>query len=49
MRVSKHGASTSTETVRLIMDGEKGGGGGVWRGGGEEGGYIPIVTLSQPE
>ena len=30
--VSKHGGLTSTETIRLIRDGEKGGGG---RGGGE--------------
>ena len=37
---------TSTETIRLIMDGEK----GVWRlGGGGEGDYIPIATLSPPE
>ena len=41
----------STETVRLISDGEKGGK-GVWRwggGGGGEGDYIPIATLSPPE
>ena len=38
----------STETVRLIMDGEKEGRG--YRGGGEgEGDYIPIATLSPPE
>ena len=37
---------TSTETMRLIKDGEKGG-----RGveAGEEGDYIPIATLSPPE
>ena len=36
----------STETIRLIRDGEKGG-----RGleVGEEGDYIPIAILSQPE
>ena len=40
----------STETIRLIRDGEKGGGGG--QGGmevGVEGDYIPIATLSPPE
>ena len=40
----------STETIRLIRDGEKGGWG--WGGGmevGEEGDYIPIATLSPPE
>jgi len=41
---------TSTETVRLIRDGQKGergyeGGGG----GGGEGDYIPIATLSPSE
>ena len=38
---------TSTETVRLIGDGEKGGGESmeVW----EDGYYISIVTLSPPE
>ena len=39
--------------MRLIRDGEKGGGGvgwGLWRlGGGGEGAYIPITTLSPPE
>ena len=35
----------STETIRLIRDGEKGGG----YGGGGEGDYIPIATLSPPE
>ena len=35
----------STETMRLIRDGENGGGLGV----GEEGDYIPIATLSPPE
>ena len=43
-QVSKHGASTSTETIRLIRDGENGpgpeGGMEVW----EEGDYIPIAT-----
>ena len=38
---------TSTETVRLIRDGEKGGGGGMEVG--EEGDYIPIATLLPPE
>ena len=42
----------STETIRLIRDGEKGWGGG-WGGGGTEmgrgGDYIPIATLSPPE
>ena len=38
---------TSAETVRLIRDGEKGGGGGMEMGG--EGDYIPIATLSPPE
>ena len=38
---------TSTETIRLIRDGEKGGGGGMEVGG--EGDYIPIATLSPPE
>ena len=39
----------STETGRLIRDGEKGGG-RVWRGGGgEEGDYTPIAILSPPE
>ena len=37
---------TSTETVRLIRDGEKGEGGMEVR---EEGNYIPISTLSPPE
>ena len=37
---------TSSETVRLIRDGEKGGGG---LEVGEEGDYIPIATLSLPE
>ena len=35
------------KTVRLIRDGEKGGGRGMEVGG--EGDYIPIATLSQPE
>ena len=39
----KHGAST--ETIRLIRDGEKGEG----YGGGGRGEYIPIATLSPPE
>ena len=38
---------TSSETIRLIRDGEKGGK-GVCRWG-EEGDYIPIATLSPPE
>ena len=37
----------STETIRLIRDGEKGvGEEGVWRWGGE-GDYIPIATRYQ--
>ena len=39
----------STETVRLIGDGEKGVGGGGGMEVGEEGYYIPIATLSPPE
>ena len=41
---------TSTETTRLIWDGEKEGKGvRRWGGGGErEGDYIPIAALSQP-
>ena len=39
---------TSTETVRLIRDREKGGGGGGMEVGAE-GDYIPIATLSPPE
>ena len=38
---------TSTETTRLIRDGEKRGGGGMEVGG--EGDYITIATLSPPE
>ena len=38
---------TFTETIRLIMDGEKVGEGGMEVG--EEGDYIPIATLSPPE
>ena len=34
---------TSTETTKIIRDGEKGGGGGMEVG--EEGDYIPIATL----
>ena len=37
---------TSTETIRLIRDGEKGEGG---MEVGEEGDYIPITTPSPPE
>ena len=37
---------TSTETVRLIRDGEKGGGSMEVV---EEGDYVPITTLSPPE
>ena len=36
----------STETVRLIMDGENGGK-GVWRWGKRD--IIPVATLSPPE
>ena len=40
----------STETTRLIRDGEKGGGrGGRGMEEGEEGDYITIATLSPPE
>ena len=35
--------------MRLIRDGEKGGGVMEVRGGGGGGGYIPIATLSPPE
>ena len=53
MRVSKQTwCLTSTETIRLIGDGEKrgGGGGAVWREGEEgDGDYIPIATLTPPE
>ena len=48
-KVSKHGALTSTETIRLIWDGEEGGEGGMEVGVGGEGDYIPIATLSPPE
>ena len=37
---------TSTETIRLIRDGEKG---GREYGVGGEGDYIPIATPSPPE
>ena len=37
----------STETIRFIRDGKKGGKGGMEVGG--EGDYIPIATLSPPE
>ena len=37
----------STETVRLIRDGENGGEGGMEMG--EEGDYVPIMTLSPTE
>ena len=42
---------TSTETMRLIRDREKAGGGGkgARRWGKREGDYIPIATLSPPE
>ena len=43
-KVSKHGAYTSTETIRLIRDREKGG--MEVRG---EGDYTPIATLSPPD
>ena len=50
--VHKHGAS-STETTRLIRDGEKGGKQGEGGEGdtevGGEGDYIPVATLSPPE
>ena len=38
---------TSTETTRLIRNGEKEEGGGTEVG--EEGDYIPIATMSPPE
>ena len=38
---------TSTETIRLIRDGEKGGEGGMEMG--VEGDYTPVATLSPPE
>ena len=37
----------STETIRLIRDGEKGGEGGMEVRG--EGDYLPVATLSPPE
>ena len=40
---------TSIETVRLIRDGGKGGGEGVWRWGERELIIIAIATLSPPE
>ena len=46
--VTKTWCLTSTGTVRLIRDGEKGGGEGGTEVGGE-GEYIPIATLSPPE
>ena len=44
----------STEAIRLIRDREKvcggvGGEGGMEVGGGGEGDYIPITTMSPPE
>ena len=39
----------STETIRLIRDGEKGGGGGRGMAVGGEVDYILIATLSPPE
>ena len=42
-----HPLPPSTETIRLIRDGEKGGGGGMEMGG--EGDYIPIAMLSPLE
>ena len=44
---SGHCEKSSTETVRLIRDGEKGG--GVWRWAERDGDYVPIATLSPPE
>ena len=44
--VSKPGCLTSTETISLTRDGEKGGGG---MEVGEEGDHIPIATLPPPE
>ena len=38
---------TSTETIRLIRDGEKGGR-GLWRWGKKEMTDIPLATLSPP-
>ena len=43
-KVSKNGVQTSTETVRLIRDGEN----RLWRWGKKET-IIPIATLSPPE
>ena len=40
---------TSTEAIRLIRDGDMGGGMGVGMEVGDEGYYIPIATLSPPE
>ena len=44
--VAERPQKRSTETTRLIRDGEKG---GRRYGGGERGSYIPIATLSPPE
>ena len=46
LEVNKTWRLTSTKTIKLIEDGEKGGRG---YGGGGEGDYIPIATLSSPE
>ena len=39
----------STETIRLIRDGEKGGGGEVWKWGERKLIIIPMSKLSPPE
>ena len=39
----------STETIRLIRDGEWGEGGTGYGGGGGEEDYIPITKLAPPE
>ena len=45
--VSKHGGLTSTETIRFIWDGEKGGGGGGRYGGGGSGRlYLSHYTVT---
>ena len=49
LEVSKAWRLTSTETVRLIRDGEKVPGGGAGTEVVGEGDYIPIATLSPPE
>ena len=46
MEVSKHGAKHPQKSQGLLGTGRRGGRG---YGGGEEGDYIPVTTLSPPE